>query len=94
MDTDCDASFRYDVLFRLWNECEGGRPVPEVTEKEPEVTILLERMYVDGEVSEEIFTEKVADLEKFYSSIKNGNSLIVMMCKLYYKRKLMIFLRY
>ena len=27
-------------------------PVPEVTKKEPEVTILLERMYVDGEVSE------------------------------------------
>ena len=48
MDTDCDASFRYDVLFRLWNECEGGRPVPEVTEKDPQVTILLERMYVDG----------------------------------------------
>ena len=23
-------------------------PVPEVTKKEPEVTILLERMYVDG----------------------------------------------
>ena len=69
-------------------------PVPEVTKKEPEVTILLERMYVDGEVSEEILTEKVTDLEKFYSSIKNGSSLIVMMYKLYCKRKLMIFLRY
>ena len=94
MDTDCDASFRYDVLFRLWNECEGGRASTKSNRKEPEVTILLERMYVDGEVSEEIFTEKVADLEKFYSSIKNGSLLIVMMYKLYYKRKLTIFLRY
>ncbi|MCV5466885.1 intercompartmental signaling factor BofC, partial [Escherichia coli] len=33
-------------------------------------TILLERMYVDGEVSEEIFTEKVADLEKFLQQYK------------------------
>ncbi|MFD6506005.1 BofC C-terminal domain-containing protein [Bacillus sp. NPDC060175] len=42
----------------------------ETTEKTPEVTILLERMYVDGEVSEEIFTEKVADLEKFLQQYK------------------------
>ncbi|MEI4602386.1 BofC C-terminal domain-containing protein [Bacillus cereus] len=45
-------------------------PVPEVTKKEPEVTILLERMYVDGEVSEEILTEKVVDLEKFLQQYK------------------------
>ena len=70
MDTDCDASFRYDVLFRLWNECEGGRASTRSNEKEPEVTILLERMYVDGEVSEEILTEKVTDLEKFLQQYK------------------------
>ena len=80
--------------FVYGTNAKAEGPVPEVTEKEPEVTILLERMYVDGEVSEEIFTEKVADLEKFYSSIKNGSSLIVMMYKSYYKRKLTIFLRY
>ena len=44
--------------FCLWNECEGGRASTRSNEKEPEVTILLERMYVDGEVSEEILTEK------------------------------------
>lgn len=39
--------------------------VLEVMKKEFEVIILLECMYVDGEVSEEIFIEKVMDLEKF-----------------------------
>ena len=82
-------------IFKVYGtSAKAEGPVPEVTEKDPQVTILLERMYVDGEVSEEIFTEKVANLEKFYSSIKNGSSLIVMMYKSYYKRKLTIFLRY
>lgn len=80
------------VMFCL---AYGSDVRAEITEKVPEVTILLERMYVDGEVSEEILTEKVADLEKFLAkNIKNGNLLIVMMCKSYYKGKLMIFLLY
>ena len=49
------------VMFCL---AYGSDVRAEITEKVPEVTILLERMYVDGEVSEEILTEKVADLEK------------------------------
>ncbi len=70
MDTDCDASFRYDVLFRLWNECEGGRASTRSNEKkEPEVTILLERMYVDGEVSEEILTEKSDGFRKVFTAV-------------------------
>ncbi|MGE1006359.1 BofC C-terminal domain-containing protein [Bacillus cereus] len=56
--------------FVYGTNAKAEGPVPEVTEKEPEVTILLERMYVDGEVSEEIFTEKVADLEKFLQQYK------------------------
>ncbi|MDM5190129.1 BofC C-terminal domain-containing protein [Bacillus sp. DX4.1] len=39
--------------------------VQDVTQKEPQITIMLERVYLDGEVSEEIFTEKVVNLEKF-----------------------------
>ena len=60
------------IMFCFVNgtNAKAEGPVPEVTEKEPEVTILLERMYVDGEVSEEIFTEKVADLEKFLQQYK------------------------
>ncbi|MFJ8529762.1 BofC C-terminal domain-containing protein [Bacillus sp. NPDC094106] len=45
--------------------------IPDVTEKEPQVTILLERMYLDGEASEEIFTEKVANLEQFLKQYKD-----------------------
>ena len=56
------------LVYETSARAEG--PVPEVTEKDPQVTILLERMYVDGEVSEEIFTEKVADLEKFLQQYK------------------------
>jgi len=44
--------------FVYGTNAKAEGPVPEVTEKDPQVTILLERMYVDGEVSEEIFTEK------------------------------------
>ena len=56
--------------FVYGTNAKAEGPVPEVTEKDPQVTILLERMYVDGEVSEEIFTEKVADLEKFLQQYK------------------------
>ena len=70
MDTDCDASFVMMFCFVYGTNVKAEGPVPEVTKKEPEVTILLERMYVDGEVSEEILTEKVTDLEKFLQQYK------------------------
>ena len=44
--------------FVYGTNAKAEGPVPEVTEKEPEVTILLERMYVDGEVSEKSLQKK------------------------------------
>ena len=60
------------AMFCLYHESSviAAAPAPKVTQKEPQVTILLERMYVDGEVSEEIFTEKVANLEQFLQQYK------------------------
>ena len=34
--------------FVYGTNAKAEGPVPEVTEKDPQVTILLERMYVDG----------------------------------------------
>lgn len=60
------------AMFCLYHESSviAAASSLEVTQKEPQVTILLERMYVDGEVSEEIFTEKVANLEQFLQQYK------------------------
>ncbi|QTR84708.1 BofC C-terminal domain-containing protein [Bacillus cytotoxicus] len=61
------------VLFCLSYESNVRVAVttPNVTEKEPQVTVLLERMYLDGEVSEEILTEKVANLEQLLQRYKD-----------------------
>lgn len=40
-------------------------------EKEPSITVVLQRAYVDGEVSEEIFTEKVANIEEMLKVYKD-----------------------
>ncbi|WP_242145223.1 MULTISPECIES: BofC C-terminal domain-containing protein [unclassified Bacillus cereus group] len=61
------------VLFCLSYESNVRAAVttPNVMEKEPQVTVLLERMYLDGEVSEEILTEKVANLEQLLQRYKD-----------------------
>ncbi|WP_459499296.1 BofC C-terminal domain-containing protein [Bacillus sp. C1] len=60
------------VLFCLYHESSviAAAPLEEGTQKEPQVTILLERMYLDGEVSEEVFTEKIANVEQVLQQYK------------------------
>ncbi|HDX9578784.1 TPA: BofC C-terminal domain-containing protein [Bacillus pseudomycoides] len=39
--------------------------------QEPQITIMLQRVYLDGEVSQEIFKEEVVNLEKFFEQYKD-----------------------
>ncbi|MGG2095295.1 BofC C-terminal domain-containing protein [Bacillus sp. S13(2024)] len=39
-------------------------------EQEPQITIMLQRIYLDGEVSQEIFRDKVVHLEKLLEQYK------------------------
>lgn len=40
-------------------------------QQEPQITIMLQRTYLDGEVSQEVFTEKVVNLEKLLEQYKD-----------------------
>ncbi|SFK02089.1 MULTISPECIES: BofC C-terminal domain-containing protein [unclassified Bacillus (in: firmicutes)] len=39
--------------------------------QEPQITIMLQRIYLDGEVSQEIFREEVVNLEKLFEQYKD-----------------------
>jgi forespore regulator of the sigma-K checkpoint len=44
---------------------------PKNGTEEPQITVILQRTYLDGEVSEEILTEKVASLEKILEEYRD-----------------------
>ena len=60
------------VMLCLYHEpgVIAAASILEDIQKEPRITIMLESMYLDGEVSEEIFTEKVANLEQLLRQYK------------------------
>lgn len=72
------------VLFFVHGDYNVASAASYTPVEEPRIKIMLERIYLDGEVSEEIFTEKVSSLEVFleehhdWQLINRDNEQIVL----------------
>lgn len=72
------------TLFFVHGDYNVASAASHTPVEEPRIKIMLERIYLDGEVSEEIFTEKVSSLEAFleehhdWQLINRDNEQIVL----------------
>ncbi|WP_416827457.1 BofC C-terminal domain-containing protein [Ectobacillus polymachus] len=76
----CGSAFLFEAPLSSF----AKEPERILLEKEPSITVILQRYYVDGEVSEEIITEKVTNIEamlKLYQDwqlVERDDSQLVM----------------